>query len=133
MRALALRVGIGAVAATLIVLAISAGGDATPVPCAGVHLNAAAWRMEHERSLVSRSPTAAEELASDLVRCRAIVDMRKTRVRRLLGRPDQGGGAVWQYQLALNRGILSRPSYLRVTFGPRGVVARAEILPPVEH
>lgn len=128
-----LRAGIAAVAATVVALAISAGGDATPVPCAGVHLDAATWRTEHERSLVSQSPTGAEELAFDLVRCRILVGMRRTRVRRLLGRPDQGGGAVWLYQLGLNRGILSRPSYLRVTFGPGGVVTRAEIPPPVQR
>jgi hypothetical protein len=130
MRALALRVGIVAVGATMLTLAVSAHGDETPVPCAGVRLNAATWHTEHERSLMSRSPTGAEQLASNLVRCRALVGMRRTRVRQLLGRPDEGGGAAWLYQLALNRGILSQPEYLRLAFSPQHVVTRAEILPP---
>jgi hypothetical protein len=132
MRAPALRVGIAAVAAMLLALAMSAGGNATPARCGGMNVNAATWRTEHERSLVSRSPTGAEQLAADFVRCRVLVGRRKTDVRQLLGRPDRGGGAAWLYRLALNRGILSQPSYLRVTFGHGGVVTRAEIVPPVQ-
>lgn len=130
MRRRLLRIGVAAVAAALFVVAMSVGGSTKPVACADVHVNPRTWRIEHERSLVSRSPTGAERLASELVRCGRLLGMRRARVRRRLGRPDQRDGSAWLYQLALNRGILSHPDYLRIAFGPRDVVTRAAVVPP---
>jgi hypothetical protein len=130
MRPRLLALGAAAVAVTLLVVAMSAGGSAKPVPCADAHVDARTWRVEHERSLGSRSPTGAERLASEFVRCRRLLGMSRARVRHLLGRPDRRDGSAWLYQLALKRGILSQPEYLRVVFGPGDAVTRAAIVPP---
>lgn len=88
-----LRVPAALAGAALFALAISTTGASKPVPCADVHVDAGTWRTEHQRSLVSRSPTDAERLASELVRCRVLLGSSSARVRRLLGRPDQVGDA----------------------------------------
>jgi hypothetical protein len=132
------RVGVVVVAIALLVVATSTGRVSEPARCANVHVEPTTWRIEHARSLASRSPTGAEQLAADLVRCRVLVGMRGPHMRRFLGRPDEVGEASgrpslrpdWLYQLARNRGILSKPHYLRILFGPRGTVTRAEIVLP---
>ena len=125
------------VAASLLDIAAPGRAEERPTPCAAVRLSRSVWDATRDRSLTARSPTPAEALASDLVRCRVLVGMTKERLRRLLGPPDASTAGSsrstqvdWQYQLDLDRGIFSRPSYLRLVFGPRGSVRRAQLLPP---
>jgi len=133
-----LRFAVAVAATALLAFAISAHGQESPLPCAHVRLHREAWETAHQDSLTSRSPTPAEGLASDLVRCRLLVGVTRARLRALLGRPDETSeasgprsrGTDWLYQLDLNRGILSPPYYLRLVFGPRGAVSRAEVLRP---
>jgi hypothetical protein len=123
--------------ASLFAIEVQGRGAERSTPCAAVRMSRSVWDATRARSLTARSPTPAEALASDLVRCRVVVGMTKRRVRRLLGPPDartagssRSHEVDWQYQLDLDRGIFSELSYLRLVFGPRGSVRRAEFLPP---
>jgi hypothetical protein len=100
--------------------------------CRGIRPDRAEWQAARQGSLRSRSPTTAEALAADLVRCRVTIGMGGRKVLSLLGRPDRtaatGGGRTWLYQLDLDRGILSRPEFLRLTFGSRSTVWTAQLV-----
>jgi hypothetical protein len=122
------------VSTTLLTLAMSARGAEHPTPCNAVQLSRAGWDAVRSRSLARRSPTAAEAVASDLVRCQRLTGMTRRRVRDLLGPPDRAitrsgsrSASEWLYQLDLSRGILSHPAYLRVVFGRRGSESHAEL------
>ena len=119
-----------AAASALVALAISAGGERRPVPCGKLHVDSSEWAQAHQAALMSRAPTDASALASNLVQCHALTGMTRQRLRRLLGAPDQTRGPGWRYQLDLNRGILSKPEYLLVEFGPTGTVRGTSLLKP---
>jgi hypothetical protein len=128
----AVRVALPFILVVFLAVGLSTLPSEKAASCRDPRLSRVTWQAAREGSLETRSPTTAEALASDLVRCRSTIGMTDDVVRSLIGRPDRttasGGRGVWLYQLDLDRGILSEPQYLRLTFGSRHTVVSAQLI-----
>jgi hypothetical protein len=127
----AVRIALPVILAVLLAVGLTTLPGENATSCRDFRLSRGTWQVAREGSLETRSPTTAEALASDLVRCRVTIGMTGRVVRSLLGRPDRttasGARRVWLYQLDLERGILSEPKYLRLVFGTRCAVMSAQL------